>query len=376
MGKDEKSRGTAPVISDILSRMYLSKLGLFIINLRSENKIMRYVNFLKSKSLRMVSQFILVITCTMLIGYGCGGGDDSSGVSYTGATSPATIDNGETAKTLAKESFDGGDTGGSLNLASSVQSGAGGAAKGQQLQRASKVIADAVRQVTIQEDSSVIVGNVITTNTESIPGSCGGSATFTASGNANNTISGSMSFNAYCEGDTEINGTVSFSLQYDPLTEEATSLTLSFSAVTSTSSTESITLSGTMAIDISSTTNSVSMSMSMLIQDGTGKVYQVQGYTLAMTEGISDTSLTVSGTFFHPDHGSVTVSTEQEFVVNNTDDYPSSGILLVTGDTGIAGGATKARLVTVDSTSYYVEADTNGDGTYDYNSGNLPWSEV
>ena len=56
---------------------------------------------------------------------------------------------------------------------------------------------------------------------------------------------------------------------------------------------------------------------------------------------------------------------------------PSSGDLIVTGDTGIGGGATRARLTALNNTAFLVEADTDGDGQYDdYSSGAVSWDEI
>jgi len=52
---------------------------------------------------------------------------------------------------------------------------------------------------------------------------------------------------------------------------------------------------------------------------------------------------------------------------------PSSGILLLTGAPGSAGGNTKAQLVFLSSSSYEVDADTNGDDSWDWNSGTKNW---
>jgi hypothetical protein len=84
----------------------------------------------------------------------------------------------------------------------------------------------------------------------------------------------------------------------------------------------------------------------------------------------------ISGRYYDPDYGYVEVYTEGPLRIDDGDDWPSDGVLVVTGDTGIAGGSTMARLTALSSTTYQVEADTNGDGTYDWDSGVLYWADL
>ena len=57
--------------------------------------------------------------------------------------------------------------------------------------------------------------------------------------------------------------------------------------------------------------------------------------------------------------------------INHTDDWPSQGEFLCTGNNG-----TNARLVALPNEQYRVKADTNGNGSYDYDSGDLNWSDL
>ena len=67
------------------------------------------------------------------------------------------------------------------------------------------------------------------------------------------------------------------------------------------------------------------------------------------------------------------ISNPTPFRIYSSDEKPSQGVLVVDGKTGIAGGSSKARLTVVSSTTYTVEADTDGDGAYDWNSGIKSW---
>jgi hypothetical protein len=114
--------------------------------------------------------------------------------------------------------------------------------------------------------------------------------------------------------------------------------------------------------------------MSIFLKDNKdGKVYWVD-YTMNFWAGSNYVDFGVSGKYYHPDHGYVVISTSTNFRVYFGSKWPSQGVLILDGKTGIAGGSTKARLTVVSSTTYRIEADTNGDGVYDWNSGILSWS--
>jgi uncharacterized protein (DUF2141 family) len=92
-----------------------------------------------------------------------------------------------------------------------------------------------------------------------------------------------------------------------------------------------------------------------------------------LTKASGYTDFTISGLYYDPDHGYVTVSTTTPFRLYAVNSNPSQGVLIIDGRTGIAGGSTKARLTAISAGTYRVEADTNGDGSYDWNSGTLNW---
>ena len=94
---------------------------------------------------------------------------------------------------------------------------------------------------------------------------------------------------------------------------------------------------------------------------------------MTLTEESSYVNVEVSGKYYDSDYGYVTITTLTPLCIYYNDSFPSDGVFVITGDTGIGGGSTKAQLTVLSSTTYQVEADTNGDGTYDWNSGVLDW---
>ena len=108
--------------------------------------------------------------------------------------------------------------------------------------------------------------------------------------------------------------------------------------------------------------------------NSTNKVYWVQNYTIELTEETGYVDIDVSGRFYHPDHGYITITTSPPLRINDGDEYPFQGVIVVEGKDGTAGGPTRARLTVIDNSEYQVEADTDGDGFYDdYDSGVLNW---
>ena len=101
-----------------------------------------------------------------------------------------------------------------------------------------------------------------------------------------------------------------------------------------------------------------------------GKVYWAKGYSLNIFEYPGRIEVEIFGTFYHPDYGYVTVSTPDPFIVYDGDGWPNSGTLLMVG-----ANNTKAKLTAIDETRCRIEADTDGDGVYDWDSGSLYWSD-
>jgi hypothetical protein len=105
--------------------------------------------------------------------------------------------------------------------------------------------------------------------------------------------------------------------------------------------------------------------MDILLRDNSNnEVYWVRNYRIEVTEGSDSTGdytdIVISGQFYNPDHGYITISTQTPIRVYDTD-----------------GGITKARLTFVSSTTYQVVADTDGDGDFDdYDSGVLLWANL
>jgi hypothetical protein len=214
------------------------------------------------------------------------------------------------------------------------------------------------------------------TYSKKILGTCGGEAHYTREVDTDTgAFSGQWAFNDFCEEGVTFDGSANFSGVFNVNTYELESYTLSFSYLTATSQTESYTMDGLVDIRISGST--VTATMDMTIHDNNlDRTRKVEGYQLVFTVGYGQIEIEVSGRFYDSDYGYVDLETEESIIINEGDDYPSSGVVVLTGELGTAGGATKARLTALSASLCQVEADTTGDGTYDYQSGEILWSEL
>jgi hypothetical protein len=111
----------------------------------------------------------------------------------------------------------------------------------------------------------------------------------------------------------------------------------------------------------------------LLIDNTTSKVFWINPYNMTIFRGSDYVDFQVSGRYYHPDYGYVDISTPTAFRIYSSSTWPSQGVLVLDGKTGIAGGSSRARLTVISSNAYNVEADTNGDGAYEWNSGTLTW---
>jgi len=329
------------------------------------------------KSIKIVPLSSMILLALFFIACGGDGGEGgvspSAGISYTGLTTQAIIDE-TNAEGLAAGAYEGGHTGSAIGGMSVAQTEASGNIGYCRMLKVSQALEGSLRQVDLMSRSDGTFIGAIYTETGAVYGDCGGSGSYTISVNdETGDFSGSLSFSSYCEYGVTISGSVSFSGQVDVVTGDLLRFSFTFTCLTGTSGSDSVTLSGNISCDL--TVHPATMTMSMLVRDNsTGKVYWVRDYTMTVTEGPTYVDVELSGRYYDPDYGYAIVTTSTPFRIYGGDDWPSDGVLVVTGNTGIAGGSTMARLTALSSSTYQIEADTDGDGSYDWDSGVLNWS--
>lgn len=319
--------------------------------------------------------------CSLLLGMllaisltGCGGGGDGdgpAGITYTGLTTQATIDENN-AEDIATGAYQGGATVEEFgDIMGVVQDGEDGYIGRPRCLVLSEALEKAFRRVDVTSVSGVVAYGAIVTVSETEDGSCGGSMSWTLSlDDVAGDFTGSFDFNNYCEDDTTLSGSMSASGKIDLVTKEFVKISMTFTALTAEAEGDSFTANGDISFEFSE--SSITVTMNMYLRDNsTRKVYWVEDYFMSITEGTDYVEVEVSGRFYDPDDGYVVVSTPESLRIYDVDDGPRQGVLLVEG-----ANNTKAKLTAVDSTTCRVEADTDGDDIYEWKSEDLYWSNL
>lgn len=336
---------------------------------------------------RTVAIWPILLTLTMMLcflavacggGGGDGGGGSAPGINYSGLTTPAVITE-ENAKTIAGSALDSGSSADGFSGIASLDNAAQVPQNGSKpfLTDLSKAAKEVIEQINFESATETNTRAALENVSDTVYGSCGGNAPFTIRvDTVTGAFTGNMTFVNYCEEGMTVNGNTTFYGTVDLNTEEIASFTFNFDNLTGTSGSESITMDG--QVDYRQSGSTIYMTMNMAIQDNnkTDYVCKVEDYQMALTDRFGSSDLDISGRFFEPDYGYVVLDTLSVLSINDTADYPHSGVVTLTGNLGIAGGATKARLTALSETQCQVEADTNGDGSYDYDSGAISWTEL
>jgi hypothetical protein len=283
----------------------------------------------------------------------CGGGSGSAGgtaastsFSYTGTTTAAAI-SGPNAGTLA----------GAATKSTVAGAGVTETIGGVQISEipvardANHTTSRVVQRIVTQKLTGAGGGSLLTgvgTANDVIAGPCGGSATVVISSASATSISGTVSFNNFCEPDVIfVSGTVAFTADVMLVGNPVTAV----------------------VINALSITTSDSDKLSVHVRDA-GTVYWVHGLSITITALPTYHDVTVSGVFYHPAHGYVTVSTPATLRIFVTDRYPASGSLLLTDAQN-----RRALITALDATMYQLQIDAHGNGSYETTTTGL-WSEL
>lgn len=303
-------------------------------------------------------------------GGGGGGGGGTPPMQYTGLSTPATID-GTNAVQLAVGAYAGGAVGSVMGSGAVAQTGKIGRPRTLTI---SKALEKAIRHIDVASALGSASFGAIITDSGTIDGNCGGSLSYTINiDDVTGDFTGNFNFNNYCEDGVTFSGNSSVSGTADLVTEEFIQLSLSFDSLSITTDGDSITIDGSITYD-DLQAPLVNVDMDFLMRDdSTKKVYWLHNYYLRISEGPDYIDFYILGRYYDPDYGYVDSESTTDFRIYDGDVWPSQGVLIIEGETGIAGGSTMARLTAGPPGIYEVDADTNGDGAWDWNSGPLNW---
>lgn len=264
----------------------------------------------------------------------CGGGGGSSepaAIAYTGKTTPADVDDTNTqsySAAIIDGSQDSQENLGNFGITAISSDGT----PVQNKQHA--MIATLIQQVKSDvENNSLGNSTLILGATESFPGTCSGNAgTFTVT-TSNETSTGAdvaITYNNYCVGFTgnsvTISGSLTASIVFTGTGISSMNITVPHLSiiVIDSSGTYTNEFSGSVAVTFTTNGEIATLTVSMNFIEN-GKTYRLSGLSYTT----SSANISIEGTIFHPDYGSVTFTTTEPFVLFN--DQLCDGTLAVTG---------------------------------------------
>ncbi|KPK26164.1 MAG: hypothetical protein AMJ61_09800 [Desulfobacterales bacterium SG8_35_2] len=326
-----------------------------------------------STTLRLIS-LISFMAFGLVTFIGCsgggGGGGVSSAINYTGVTTQAIIDENN-AVDIATGSLVGGEIGSNLNILGAVSENSN-SIKSPRVFNIASYFQNVIYQIESATIQSAGYLGAIVSESDTIAGSCGGSfsITLTADDQTGN-FNGSLTFNNFCEPEFSVNGSMDISGNIDVNMGQMNYFEMVFMDINMTSGQESISMNG--SINFNMQASPMRMTMSFILQDNNlNKTYRYENFVYEYAQGVGYEDITLTGRYYDHDYGYVDITTESPLRINEYDLWPSTGTVIATGNSG-----TKARLTVIDSSSFFVEADTDGDGSYDdYNSGQILWSSI
>ena len=229
------------------------------------------------------------------------------------------------------------------------------------------VLKDSVQKIEIAALSVDPLRPAVVTRSGILQGSCGGRLLYSIEFIRDaNVFDGSISFQNYCfrgitiSGETDVDGT------YGLDTGKFSTSHFLFDEL----SNGQIALKGELSLDL--TQQPITTNFSAYFKElASGQVYWIKDYSMNIAEFVGFTEIEVFGTFYHPEHGYVESTTMEPFIVHYEDEWPTSGLLRIKG-----GNNTQAQLTPLNQVHLSIEADTDGNGGYDWDSGVLFWDDM
>ena len=311
----------------------------------------------------------LLPTIVLLACGGGGGGGDSDGddeMNYSGLTTAAEISE------LNAEDISGGALGAGLIGDGMMTLGLEGDLNNSYVNKFRSVKIPAVLSeslhflnFTVSPDFGVEAA--VETIKETIKGNCGGSMYYFVSADSKDgTFSGNFNFKEYCSDGTKVNGKASFDGIIDVDTGDFIEAYFSFDNLSG----GDLKLNGDIEIDYSASPNVIRFNA--YGQDpASKKVFWIRNYKVTIIENSGFIEIEMTGKFYHPKYGYVKLSTTDPFILHDGDEWPTSGTLIVEG----ANNA-KAKLTVIDNANCAIEADVDGDDSYEWASDTLNWDEI
>jgi hypothetical protein len=297
---------------------------------------------------------------------GGGGSNGNDGTIYSGLTNPADISESN-AEDISGGALGAGLIGDGMMGLSLDQAPYEHYVRKFRSLKIPLILSDSLAVLDFDNSATGGLQSAVETVSETIYGNCGGTMSYSVSADSEaGTFNGNFVFSNYCNDGTTINGRAGFDGRMNVDTGEFFEASFSFNNLSG----GDLTLDGDIEIDFTASPNM--LTFNAYGQDpGSGKVYWIRDYSISIGENTGYVEVEMAGMFYHPDYGYVTLSTTDPFVLHDGDEWPASGALLVTG-----ANSSKARLTAIDNVYCTVEVDTDGDGSYEWNSGVVAWDDI
>lgn len=292
--------------------------------------------------------------------------DDQTTIGFSGTTLQAAI-TPSNAESLAAGAFAGGQSSAApKSLKLSLRSNSDQIDVFRPL-RFPLLLADSLRRIELDTELNISSRSNVITESNNLRGGCGGELSYTLTfDRISGTFSGNLILTDYCDDEITVSGETDVDGTFEASSGVFDTATFSFDDL----SDESHTLDGEISLDFTATP--IVATFTVYSKDKkSGQVYWLKDYSVNLYELPDRVEIEIFGTFYNPDSGFVTLTTTETFVVFEGDDWPASGQLVIQGDS-----ATKAQLIAMDQLHYRIEADTQGDGIFDSNSGTLNWTDL
>lgn len=343
------------------------------------------MSLLKTKNVihSIVLLFTLIFTFPAFCVIGCSNSDSGDGGSgsggdvdvetaYTGNTDAMLITS-DNAKTVV--------TGANPNIASNLASGFIGGGQANGADRQSLSLTRLSMQTVLEYYNCFDVISFLLSDersrtiSDSDTFSCsdGGTQTATATTVTATQESGSIVYSDCTEEDITLSGNASYTIIFssgDP--DDWDSISITFNNTNMSYEGDSLTLYGTFTVSVADTVTTISFNLIETSTSGTS--FWFRNYEIEETETTDYVEQTISGRFYNSADGYVIVSTPLTFQITTDTGVWTQGQLLAVGAQGADGDNTEA-LLTVTESDWTLNADTTGDGSYDYNLVNQSWDD-
>jgi len=288
-----------------------------------------------------VIRTILVTTLASIALVACGGGGGGGSNGFTGVTTLAVIDDSN-AQQLVTDAYAGGSLTDPLVIPLAV-----GGSQNLDLAPLGGVLFDSLPDLDFAPTVKPLY-------VETLPGTCGGTATANIS-EGSTSASGSIVYENYCDAGVTLNGSVTFSASLNTSTN-VVSMSMNFNSLTAGG--ESLSGTVSMSFDLDDPNAATTMGMNIVLTDSFGQTYWVDHYNIVITPGVSFDTAVVSGTYHDFDAGHVVITTIDPLQVDSFSGIPESGTLHFAGANG-----TYADLVATGGGGYTLTISTGTDIT-------------